>query len=141
MLLRLKSPVFQNSEEFCDVNQFDDLDLDTAQNEPVQNKKHKVAAALFKLNFFFFYVPSDAVYQFFKKLQYLLSMAFLCSTTKVIHDTLNSYNLHVDESVIKESVLVFAYPVYKSVAKDCPLATSFKRYSCGTHRIYIGSKR
>lgn len=126
-VIETEEPSFSTSEELCDVNQFDDLNLDMAKDQP-ENTEHKLAAALLKLENIF-HVPSAAVDEFLEELQYLLSTASLCSTTKVIHDTLNSYNFQVDESVIKElaSVLVIANPVYKSVAKDCPLATSFKR--------------
>lgn len=76
-----------------------------------------------------FHVPSAPIDELLEEFQYLLSTAPLCSTRNVIHDTLNSYNLQIDQPVTEElaSALSTSNPVYKSIGKGCPLARSFKR--------------
>ena len=46
----------------------------------------------------------------------------------MIQDILSSYSLQVDQSVIKNlHPLCTSSPVYKSIGKGCPLATSLER--------------
>lgn len=107
-------PGVSNSEEFCDDSQPDEVHLD------MLNKK-KVATVLLKLENIF-HVPSAAVDELLEEIQYLLSTASLCNTRNVLHDTLKSYDLQVDPSVIEElaSVLCTSTPVYKSIGKGRP---------------------
>ena len=81
----------------------------------------KLAALLLK----YFSCAKCAIDEFLEELQYLLSTASLRSTTNVIKDTLSSYSLQADQSVIKElaSTLCTSSPVHKSIVKCCPLAT------------------
>lgn len=114
-------PGVSNSEEFCDDSQPDEAHLDTSNNK-------KVATVLFRAGKNF-HVPSAAVDELLEEFQHLLSTASLCNTRNVLHDTLKSYDLQVDPSVIEElaPVLCTSNPVCKSIGKGCPLATSFKR--------------
>ncbi|XP_028455078.1 uncharacterized protein LOC114569461 [Perca flavescens] len=126
VVTRTGEPDVSNSEEFCDESQ-SDIDLDKSKDQP-EIIEQKIAAVLLKLENIF-HVPSAAIDELLEEFQYLLSTASLCSTRNVIHDTLNSYKLQVDQSVIEElaSALCTSNPVYKSIGKGCPLATSFKR--------------
>ncbi len=122
-----EEPGVSDSEEFSNESQSDDIDLDKSKDQP-EIIEQKIAAVLLKLENIF-HVPSAAIDELLEEFQYLLSTASLCSTRNVIHDTLNSYNLQIDRSVIEElaSALCTSNPVYKSIGKGCPLATSFKR--------------
>lgn len=120
-------PGVSNSEEFCAENQLDDVALDASKDQQ-DIIQQKIASVLLKLENIF-HVPSAAVDELLEELQFLLGTGSLCSTRNVIRDTLNSYNLQVDQSVIEElaSAVCTSNPVYKSIGKGCPLATSFKR--------------
>lgn len=106
-------------------DQPDILDGSNGQEDIVQQK---LAAVLLKLENIF-HLPSAAVEELLEELQYLLGTASLCSTAKVIQDTVSSQSLQIDHSVIQElaSLLCTSNPVYKSIGKGIPLSTSFKR--------------
>lgn len=117
--------VASNAEELWGDEQPVDLETSNYHEDVVQLK---LAAVLLKLENIF-HVPSAAVDELLEEFQYLLGTASLCTAAKVIQDTLNSHSLQIDQSVIEElaSALCTSNPVYKSVGKGCPLATSFKR--------------
>lgn len=119
-------PGFSDNEEFCNTGQ-SDVDLNPSEDQ-TDIIEQKLAAVLLKLENIF-HVPSAAIDELLEELQYLLSTASLGSTTNVIQDTLKNYSLQVDQSVIEElaSALCTSNPVYKSIGKGCPLATTFKR--------------
>ena len=121
VFLWLKLHSLVDNEEFCDSSQADDVDLNTSKDQ-TNIIEQKLAALWLKLENIF-HVPSAAIDEVLEELS-----ASLCSTTNVIQDTLSSYSLHVDQSVIQElaSTLCTSGPVYKSVGKGFPLATLFK---------------
>ncbi|XP_028332484.1 uncharacterized protein LOC114481687 [Gouania willdenowi] len=116
-----------SDKEFCDDSLSDDVGYVTS-NDQLDVVEHKIAAVLLKLENIF-HVPSAAIDELLDEFQYLLSTASSCSTEKVIYDTLFSHNLQLDQTVVEEltSTLCTSNPVYKSIGKGCPLATSFKR--------------
>ncbi|XP_041843488.1 uncharacterized protein LOC121641437 [Melanotaenia boesemani] len=119
-----EEPDVSNFEESYGDDQPDVLDRSNGQEHLVQLK---LAAVLLKLENIF-HVPSTAIDELLEELQFLLSTTSLCSTAKIIQETLSSHSLQIEQSVIKElaSLLCTSNPVYKSIGKGCPLATSFR---------------